>query len=266
MRDDLRRLAHAGLMFNAPLSEERAHALVDALPISPGHHVLDLGCGWGELLLRILAAHPATTGTGVDTAKEALDRGVLAAAQRGLHGRVEFVEADPATFVDLADVVVCVAASHAFGGPGDALHWLRECVAPGGRVLFGDGLWATPPTAEAIGAIGELPRLDELRAAAHAAGFRIEHDEVSTLAEWDAFETSWRAGLESSGFPEAVAFAKQRRREYEDGYRSAIGFSWLVLAPSPPSRSAVAPNVYSGEGANGATGSFAATTLRPSRS
>ena len=106
MRDDFRRLAHAGLTFNAPLSEERATALVSALPISPGHHVLDLGCGWGELLLRILAAHPATTGTGVDTDREALDRGVRAATRRGLHGRVEFVEAPAETFVDVADIVV----------------------------------------------------------------------------------------------------------------------------------------------------------------
>jgi cyclopropane fatty-acyl-phospholipid synthase-like methyltransferase len=231
VRDEFRRLAHGGLTYNAPLSEERASALVAALPISPGHHVLDLGCGWGELLLRILSVHPATTGTGVDTAKEALDRGVLAAAQRGLQKRVEFVEADAATFVDLADVVVCVAASHAWGGVDDAFHWLRECVAPGGRVLYGDGFWASPPTAAALEVIGELPRLDELHAAANAAGFRIERDEVSTLAEWDAFETSWRTGLETSPDPEAMAFAAKRQREYEDDYRSAIGFSWLVLAP-----------------------------------
>ena len=232
VRDDFRRLAHASLTFNAPLSEERANALVAALPISPGHHVLDLGCGWGELLLRILAAHPATTGTGVDTVKEALDRGVRAAAQRGLHGRVEFVEADAARFVDNADVVVCVAASHAWGGVGATLRWLRECVAPGGRVLYGDGFWAASPTSAALEAIGEMPRLDDIRAAARAAGFRIERDDVSTLAEWDAFETSWRAGLEASGVPEAVAFAQRRRREYEDGYRGTIGFSWLVLAPA----------------------------------
>jgi cyclopropane fatty-acyl-phospholipid synthase-like methyltransferase len=231
VRDDFRRLAHAGLTFNAPLSEERATALVAALPISPGHHVLDLGCGWGELLLQILSAHPATTGTGVDTTKEALDRGVRAAAQRGLHGRVEFVEADAATFVDLADVVVCVAASHAFGGPRDALQALRECVTPGGRVLYGDGFWAAQPSAAALEAIGALPHLDEIHAAAHAAGFRIERADESTLAEWDAFETTWRTGLEASGLPEAVAFAKERKREYEDGYRGAIGFSWLVLAP-----------------------------------
>jgi cyclopropane fatty-acyl-phospholipid synthase-like methyltransferase len=231
VRDDFRRLAHAGLAFNAPLSEERANALVSALPISPGHHVLDLGCGLGELLLRILAAHPATTGTGVDTDREALDRGVRAATRRGLHGRVEFIQAPAETFVDVADVVVCVAASHAFGGTGDALDWLRQSVAPGGRVLFGDGYWAAEPSAAALATIGELPRREELNAATSAAGFRIERDELSDLVEWDAFESAWRSGLETSTDADAVAFAAQRRSEYEEGYREAIGFTWLVLAP-----------------------------------
>lgn len=232
MRDDFRRLAHAGLTFNAPLSLERADALVAALPISPGHHVLDLGCGWGELLLRILTAHPATTGTGVDTTREALDRGVRLAAERGLHERVEFVEAPAETFVDLADVVVCVASSHAFGGAGAALDWLRQSVTPGGRVLYGDGFWASEPSPTAVESIGKLSRHDELRELARVAGFRIEGDEVSSRAEWDAFEAGWRLGLEQSGDPEAVTFAAQRRREYEDGYRDAIGFAWLVLAPA----------------------------------
>ena len=55
---------------------------------------------------------------------------------------------------------------------------------------------------------------------------------MSTLIEWDAFEAAWRAGLEAASDPDAVAFAAVRRREYEDGYRSAIGFRWLVLAPT----------------------------------
>ena len=201
MRDDFRRLAHAGLTFNAPLSEERASTLVAALPISPGHHVLDLGCGWGELLLRILAAHPASTGTGVDTAKDALDRGVLAAARRGLHERVDFVEAAAETFVDLADVVVCVGASHAFGGPADALHRLRQSVTPGGRALYGDAFWEAEPTAAALGAIGALPRLDDVRAAAQSAGFRIERRRDLDPRRVGCVRGGWRAGLEASPDP-----------------------------------------------------------------
>ena len=231
MRDDFRRLAHAGLTFNAPLSEKRATELVASLPISPGHHVLDLGCGWGELLLRILAAHPATTGTGVDSERGALDRGVRAAAERSLQWRVEFVDADAATFVDRADIVICVAAAHAFGGAAAALQSLRECVVPGGRVLFADGFWEQAPTPEQLAVIGALPDRDGLRAVAEAAGFRIESDDASTPAEWDAFEAAWRSGLEGSGNEEARAFAATRREQYEEGYRGALGFAWLVLVP-----------------------------------
>jgi len=231
VRDDLRRIAHAGLTFNAPLSVERANALVRALPISPGHHVLDLGCGWGELLLRMLAGYPATTGTGVDSDRGALDRGRRLAAQRGLQERVDFVEADAAQITDQADVVICVGSSHALGGPEAALRVLRGRVEAGGSLLHGEGFWAEQPGAVARRAIGDLPRFDELLAFAQQAGFRVERAERSSLEEWDAFESSWRSGLEASSDPDALALAAERKREYEDGYRGVLGFAWLVLAP-----------------------------------
>jgi hypothetical protein len=53
------------LTFHGPLSEARAGRLVDRLTrtrtCTPGT-VLDVGCGWGELMLRILAALPDATG------------------------------------------------------------------------------------------------------------------------------------------------------------------------------------------------------------
>ena len=141
MRDDFRRLAHAGLTFNAPLSEERAGELVAALPISPGHHVLDLGCGWGELLLRILAAHPATTGTGVDSRPEAPTGSSRLARNAGC---TEGESSRPMQrrSSDHADVVLNVAASHALGGTTMRCTRSAEWVAAGGRVLYGDSFWA----------------------------------------------------------------------------------------------------------------------------
>jgi len=230
VREDLRRLAHSGLTFDAPLSEQRAGELVARLAIAPGGHVLDLGCGWGELLLRIVAAHPGTTGTGVDSDRAALDRGRRLAAQRGLTERVDFAEADAARFDDRGDVVLCVGANHIWGGATEALRALRGLAEPGSLVLYGAGFWERAPGAVARRAIGELPVWDGLLRTARTAGFHVEQADRSTDAEWDAFETAWRGGLESSDEPDAVAFAAERRAEYEHGYRGALGFAWLVLA------------------------------------
>jgi cyclopropane fatty-acyl-phospholipid synthase-like methyltransferase len=217
-------------MFNAPLSEERAASLVRRLAIAPGRHVLDLGCGWGELLLRIVAAHPATTGTGVDLDRASLDRGRRLAAERGLADRVDFVEADARGFEDRGGIVLCIGASHAWGSVRAALGAAHGHVERGGLALFADGYWAREPGPEASAIFGALPCLDDVREAAAAAGFRLVSSDRSTLQEWDAFEAGWRAGLEETGKPEALRLAAQRKREYETVYRGVLGFGWLVLS------------------------------------
>jgi hypothetical protein len=55
---------------------------------------------------------------------------------------------------------------------------------------------------------------------------------VSTLGEWDDFESDWRAGIEGLGTPDARAFADQRRDGYLTGYRDIVGFGWLILTPA----------------------------------
>jgi hypothetical protein len=55
------------LDFNAPSSSRRADAIAKALAGAEPSMVLDIGCGWSELLLRVLAAAPDATGTGIDT-------------------------------------------------------------------------------------------------------------------------------------------------------------------------------------------------------
>ena len=79
------------LTFHGPLSEARA-ARIDARLTGIGPRtVLDIGCGWGELMLRILAAAPDATGLGLDTDEGDLARGRDSARARGLDGRVTFV-------------------------------------------------------------------------------------------------------------------------------------------------------------------------------
>lgn len=52
------------LTWNAPLSEDHARLLIDACAVPDGGRVVDLGCGWGELLLRLVDGLPAVPETG----------------------------------------------------------------------------------------------------------------------------------------------------------------------------------------------------------
>jgi cyclopropane fatty-acyl-phospholipid synthase-like methyltransferase len=225
-----RRLTRAGLVFNAPLGEPRAGRLVELLTAASPRTVADLGCGTGELLLRLCEATGAR-GIGIDLDAEALAEAREAAEARGLGGRVSFEEGDLTAWEGTADVVVSVGASHAWGGTSQALEGLRARVANGGRVLLGDGIWMREPRPDAMLMFGELPDLAGLCSRA-ADPFRIVHHAVSTLDEWDDFESRWREGLELADDEAVRAFADERRRQYLEGYRDVLGFAWLVLAPS----------------------------------
>src|SRR5206468_3739100 len=113
---DLARLAHGRLTFNSPLDETRADDLVAALELEPGASVLDLGCGWGELMLRTAELVPQSTADGADLGVHALRRGRAEAERRGLGDRVRFHHADVTSWSDgHRDAVVCIGTSHAFG-------------------------------------------------------------------------------------------------------------------------------------------------------
>src|SRR5215468_6926361 len=110
--------AYAFLTFNSPLSEARAGAIVRRLAVHDPVDVLDIGCGWGELLLRVLEASPTSRGTGVDTDERLLDRARAAARRRGLADRTTFDAADGSTVAGPADLVICIGSSHVYGdGP-----------------------------------------------------------------------------------------------------------------------------------------------------
>lgn len=228
------------MRWNTPLSEEHAALLIDRLELHDPDSILDLGCGWGELLLRCVAASAdGASGVGVDTDEPLLARGRELAAQRGLSDRVKFVCAPAQEWQEPADRLLCVGASHAWGGSQKALAALRKLALPGGRLLFGDGCWERPPTGGAWAMFGgEVLGLPDLVAGARAAGWRVLHLSTADQREWDEFESTWRAGrqewlLANPDAPGAAAEQDEldrRLREYVGVYRGVLGFCYLVLA------------------------------------
>lgn len=229
---------YSRMRWNTPLSPEHAELVLDRLDLRPGQRIADLGCGWGELLLRAVErAGAGATGIGVDNDGTLLDRGRAEAARRGLD--VTFTEADAASWKGSAERALCIGASHAFGGTSQAVAALADVVPAGGRLLYGDAFWERDPTRAALDILGEgiLP-LPDLLEACRSAGWRVIHRSSADEREWDEFESTFRAGqqewlIANPGHPRAAEirdWLDQREREYAGWYRGVAGMAYTVLA------------------------------------
>ncbi|MFD7713752.1 SAM-dependent methyltransferase [Streptomyces sp. NPDC059785] len=247
------------LTYHGPLCEERAAGMIRRLtgradPAAP-LTVLDIGCGWGEFMLRLLEAAPGATGTGVDVNGDDLARGRANAEARGLAGRVRFLQESAVdTAQDPADIVLCLGASHALSDarPPEhttaALRALRRLVKPGGSVLLGEGFWQRPPTPRELSAMwpeasaGEFHDLCGLVDLAVDAGFRPAWTETANDDEWEHFESAYQADVEEwlaahPGHPRAAQTrerADRHRRTWLRGYRGVMGLAYVTLVPVHP--------------------------------
>lgn len=229
------------------MSAERADRLAAYLATRKPATLLDLGCGWGELLLRTLAATPGAHGIGIDTHGPDLARGRDNAAARGLADRVTFTEGQAAEHSGGADIVLSVGSYQAFGTIPDALRALHPLVNPGGRLLFATEIWQHTPTAEQLAnmwpgiSVDDCTDLPGLVDQATTAGFRPLRIETATRSEWEQFESGFTAELEewllaNPEHPDADtvrAKADAHRAFWLRGHRDVMGFAYLTLGPEP---------------------------------
>ena len=224
------------MRWNTPLAEDHAALLLERLDVRPADRVADLGCGWGELLLRAVGPTGAT-GVGVDVDAAGLERGRNLAAARGLADRVRFVEAEAAAWDEPADRLLCIGSSHVLGGTAQALTRLGELTAPGGRLLFGDACWTTPPTTAAAEMFAEVGSLTDLLDHAAASGWRVLHLSTADQREWDDFESTWRAARQEwllrhgddDRAPKVRSRLDAQLDAYVRTYRGVLQFCYLVL-------------------------------------
>ena len=245
---------YVDLAFLSPLSDGRADRLIRFLADGEPRVVLDVGCGWAELLLRTLSALADTIGIGIDRDTDAIEHGNVLAVSRGLDDRVTLIAGDASVEAQTADAVICIGASQIWDpGFGDgpitepldyrrALTAIRGLVPSGGRVVYGEAIWSTTPTVAAIaplaGRLDEFVPLAALVEIVASCGFAPMAFHEADLDEWDTFESGvsacyarWLAGNDPQN-PDSDDVRQRARRQraaYLHGYRGVLGMAYLEL-------------------------------------
>ena len=245
------RESYEDLTFMSPLSDERANTLVRFLATDLDGTVLDVGCGWAELLIRVVSASPGAKGIGLDLNLPAIEQGRRSATERGIADRVVLQHEDARSHAGPAEAVICIGASQIWGPdvaedqPLDyaaALQALRSMVPRGGRVVFGEAIWSRTPTPAAAaplsGRLDEFVAIGELIEIAVTEGFMPVEVHQATLDEWDEFESGYSAkyahwladnGPDHPDAAEVRLRAAGQRAAYFDGYRGVLGMAYLAL-------------------------------------
>lgn len=244
---------HRHLDFMSPLSGQRANDLVRFVAENTNGTVVDIGCGWAEILLRLLEAKTAVRGIGIDLDGAAIQHARALCAQRNLEHRIELIEGDANTYVpESVQGAISIGSTQAWASAGSdfnqpldytaALNKLRSIVTPGSPVVFGEAIWSKIPTEAAMaplaGIADEFKFLADLVDLAEQSGFVVMQVHEANLDEWDHFESGFTAGYaewlanHNSDHPDYDAMfgrMKEQRQAYLNGYRGIMGMAYLCL-------------------------------------
>lgn len=109
---------------------------VNRLEIEPGERILDLGCGTGVLIQRLLKMTPEIEVFGIDACAEMLE---IAKQKLPEFVDLKLGSADNLPFpCNSFDVVVSTSAFHYFRDPSQALQEAKRVLKPNGRLVITD--------------------------------------------------------------------------------------------------------------------------------
>jgi SAM-dependent methyltransferase len=175
------------MAWNVPIPLPRLLDLLDVAKLSSAAHIVDLGCGTGELLRALVVQ--GRTGHGIDRD---------ACVNQPASPQLRWTQADLADhpLTPSADLAICMGSTHAFGMGTAALTGavdaLLRTLKPGGWALIGEGYQLKPPHPDYAAMLGDPSGIERTHVqnvqTLDALGLHCQAAITATQAEWDAFE------------------------------------------------------------------------------
>lgn len=246
-RDKFSAIAHREHSYCNPIAAAKMERILDLLPLNAQARALDLGCGRGELSLRIIERFRASV-IAVDISSHMLSAARERARARGVQDRLRLVEADIGEYHPEAagfELAVMLGSGGIAGGMAGICRRLAQWTRPGGHILIGEGFWAMAPSADYLVRLDATPdQLHDHRGNVEAgleAGLIPLHAAVASLDEWDEYEWKYSRSIELYAVEQPtdpdVPAMLERIRRWRDGYlrwgRDSLGFGvYLFQQPA----------------------------------
>lgn len=205
-------------------------------------NVLDVGCGTGEIIVRLAERYPQASFVGVDLEEPHLERAALRCAPFAPRVRFEHGDALALPFPDASfDFVTCRHLLQAVPDPAPVIAEIRRVLRPGGRThliaedygmlwahptrLGSDNFWQVfpPRFAAAVGCDLHVGRkIHTLLVDLGMTGIAADYVVVDTLrVDREIFARIWEAWRD--GYTDSmVEHCGAPREEIEEGWRQMI--------------------------------------------
>jgi len=179
-----------------PMSEVKLDGLITSLNLKSNCKVLDIGCGKGELLVR-LAELFDISGVGVDISpyfiKDCMDR----KNNRIPDADIEFLEIDGKEYRPqdnkIFDLTIVMGASFVYRGLSGTIDELKKMTKPNGMIIIGEPYWKKEPDDKYLKMSG-IKKEDYSThfkniEVSEKAGLTCLYTLVSNSDDWDHYET-----------------------------------------------------------------------------
>ncbi|ESP91150.1 MULTISPECIES: class I SAM-dependent methyltransferase [Pseudoalteromonas] len=229
--------------YNSPLGSTKENKLISLLQLPKGSRVLEIGCGNGRFLHKILETYESCV-VGVDIDAALIQQANDFATGRFNTQRFQFVCEDITNLESSDcnyDLLVCNGASHAFGNDSDALSTMARFIKPSGRLLLGECFWMQRPDEAYLNFLG-VPEnfyqshLDTIKTA-QAHGLQALYATTCSMEEWDNFE--WgrvmqaQAALKSCPNDVSIKAKIEQLNTWMDAYlrwgRETLGYGFYLF-------------------------------------